>query len=481
MGCGASSAVHNDSTPFLKASKSRDLQDCGVSLAFLEDFVRKVAATSSTADVVTSCIIPGTQERCCRYVDIIPQQHVGSARFFVSHCWAGLFHHLVLQLQQYLDPSVSKAYQDKNAIYVWIDIFAVNQHIGRGSTQADDLANLQTVITRVERTLLILDSTGVVLTRIWCLYEIWQTMKKHTGVLEVLAEVSLLDLEQVQGVIKQLDIKKAKATRDQDRVRILAQIDRSLGHHKLRSMIKSAVVASAIAAEKRALAVLGPSVASGPSITPAPSLLPGPRPGPAPAPSVALPPMHISKSAPDLMAQSAMSIMNVFRGRGAPSEAASSLTPPQPSPQGSPYVATTKLKPLQSGPVRSSPAVLVQPEARSRPSTVDASQGGSTRGPGRQVLSVLAARPNTAPTITAVAGTAEAAGPAGLPPAAIKWAQRAELLFELALKMTEVVCYEREHSLVLEDRAKAKGSAAQQKQKQTSKQAQKNRAKGKGV
>lgn len=117
---------------------------------------------------------------------------VGPADYFISHCWSRTYslHDINLMI-------FSKTY-DASA-FVWIDIFAVNQH--GGAAQASDLDNLKEVsgtakcvcareeagrsplhanfralffacLTKVVRastrgTLVLLDGKGIVLTRIW--------------------------------------------------------------------------------------------------------------------------------------------------------------------------------------------------------------------------------------------------------------------------------------------------------------------------
>lgn len=50
-------------------------------------------------------------------------------------------------------------------MYLWLDIFAVNQH--PGDNQRNDLGMLKEVVADSEQTLMVLDKNGTVLTRIW--------------------------------------------------------------------------------------------------------------------------------------------------------------------------------------------------------------------------------------------------------------------------------------------------------------------------
>jgi hypothetical protein len=70
-------------------------------------------------------------------------------------------------------------------IFCWVDIFAISQH--PGTAQMDDLDGLKDVIKDAEQTLMVLDPAGVVLTRIWCLFEAWHSSKRGVGHLSILS------------------------------------------------------------------------------------------------------------------------------------------------------------------------------------------------------------------------------------------------------------------------------------------------------
>ncbi|GLC45508.1 NACHT domain- and WD repeat-containing protein 1 [Pleodorina starrii] len=129
--------------------------------------------------------------------------------------------------------------------YVWLDMFAINQHPDApGSTQANDLSQLHEVVGRSEQTLLVLDRGGLVLTRIWCLYEIWHTVqRKGAEGLRVLA--GPLEFSELAHVWGELDVARAQSTFPSDRDRILASIRSTPGSGELDRAIKQALVKSA--------------------------------------------------------------------------------------------------------------------------------------------------------------------------------------------------------------------------------------------
>ncbi|GLI63213.1 hypothetical protein VaNZ11_006069 [Volvox africanus] len=126
--------------------------------------------------------------------------------------------------------------------YVWLDIFAINQH--PSEQQANDLAQLQEVVGASEATLLVMDRYGTVLTRIWCLYEIWQTVRQR-GSEAVCVLAGPLDFEELVHVWGDLEVERAQATFSADRDRILADIRTATGSPELNRHIQQALVKSA--------------------------------------------------------------------------------------------------------------------------------------------------------------------------------------------------------------------------------------------
>ncbi len=113
--------------------------DCGVSWTWLLTFVEKYndMLTSFTAkDVVKKIIIPETSFAKVRYVDILPATVVSTPTYFASHVWSEPFLDLVDSLKYFIEGNNNKG--KKEEVFVWIDIFAVNQHAG-STYQSEDL------------------------------------------------------------------------------------------------------------------------------------------------------------------------------------------------------------------------------------------------------------------------------------------------------------------------------------------------------
>ena len=156
-----------------------------VSLAFLRAFHQQLVqplcgenAGLTTKEVVERFVKPLSAGRSC-LADRLPSAAVGAPTAFVSHAWgtchaseapeAGSFALLVA--------SVSDFFANAVAIetFIWLDIFAVDQHTAQGS-DLDGGRTLEKTVEAAAHTLVVLDrGTALPLTRLWCLYEIGAT------------------------------------------------------------------------------------------------------------------------------------------------------------------------------------------------------------------------------------------------------------------------------------------------------------------
>ena len=145
--------------------KEKEVYDCAVSWSWLLQFSTDRQTDlrgKTTQEVVSKIIIPETIKKQIRYVDLISSPHVAKPTYFVSHYWGYRFLDLIESLKSYFS-GVSD--NDRANIYLWIDIFAVNQHRG-SDQQTTDLENLHLAIHESGKgTLVCMDNKGTLLTR----------------------------------------------------------------------------------------------------------------------------------------------------------------------------------------------------------------------------------------------------------------------------------------------------------------------------
>jgi len=100
--------------------------ELGISLSYLKRFLERPDVTPGmkTYEVVDQIIKPQTNKWECRWADLKSVREesgaVGKATVFASHCWGAEFATLVSALSLVL----------RDSDYVFVDIFAVNQHPG---------------------------------------------------------------------------------------------------------------------------------------------------------------------------------------------------------------------------------------------------------------------------------------------------------------------------------------------------------------
>ena len=124
----------------------------------------------NTNDVVELVVRPVAHETHLSYAAArFPAASVGKPTHFVSHAWARRFGHLVRSLQAYFAGAVPAE------VFVWLDIFAINQDTGRAMVELDDGKTLARVIELSAATLVVLEGDAFALSRLWCLYEIGST------------------------------------------------------------------------------------------------------------------------------------------------------------------------------------------------------------------------------------------------------------------------------------------------------------------
>ena len=114
---------------------------------------------------MTKIVIPKTISTKCRYLDLIPPSCVSKPTHFASHVWSSPFLDLISSLRDYIGSQ--KVDLSKNFVeefYIWIDIFAVNQHRDSGM-QGADLSCLHIAIKESMETLVCIDENSLILTR----------------------------------------------------------------------------------------------------------------------------------------------------------------------------------------------------------------------------------------------------------------------------------------------------------------------------
>ncbi|GFR47675.1 hypothetical protein Agub_g9420, partial [Astrephomene gubernaculifera] len=180
------------------AHPERHISRAAVSLAFLKRFVEEHKLSErklTTRQLVCDIIKPATAAADCRYgyTEVMLQDagqqaavSQGKPFYFISHAWSRPCMETFDMVCHHFKPEQQRMWRRRDGqalpplsdeeVFVWLDIFAINQHEITDETDFD-LAAVAEAVHDAECTLMVLDAEGTVLTRIWCLYEAWQSMK----------------------------------------------------------------------------------------------------------------------------------------------------------------------------------------------------------------------------------------------------------------------------------------------------------------
>lgn len=222
----------------------------GISLHYLLSFVQdnKIKMDMTIQEVMVQYVKIPTSDLKVPYVNLIADCYdeaghcaVAAAEFFVSHCWADTFGLLMEQLLIFYGQQGREG-----PMYLWIDIFAVNQH---DLFAPGELDSLSTVIGKTNNLVLTINPwyKPQTLTRVWCLWEILQGVRRETSIhlvmpkteQELFLQVARESFHEVSAVFSRIDAEHAQATNESDKVAIFKEITESVGFEQLNSSIEA--------------------------------------------------------------------------------------------------------------------------------------------------------------------------------------------------------------------------------------------------
>ena len=223
----------------LQDEQLRFILRSGVSLATLQglrDTVKDWFPEAKTRDVSFKFIKPSTAANRCRFYEQMPAEAVGIPDLFISHMQDACFLDVVAQIESTL------ADADPTAAFIWLDIFAINQH-----HMQSDLDFLQSCLLGTKKgTLMVMEpdrtcqdfedkiaSTGgalqTPLARVWCVLELWSTMNLRSARFMTITETDAAKRDEWDRTVRELDVKKCNAFAPEEKERILETVDRTPG------------------------------------------------------------------------------------------------------------------------------------------------------------------------------------------------------------------------------------------------------------
>jgi len=196
----------------------------GVSLDFLKMIQSKIDRHWTTEEVKNKFVLQQTMSTSTNLMaDIATPENRGPASIFISHAWRNRYFNLVEACKKY--PSD----------FFFNDIIAIQQHEMKNDEMNQDLQALPSIISYSSCCLLISDMKLGPLRRIWCLYELYHCLVTTESKLLVEFTSEGLDdgsdtglwdaAKEIEDRINSLDVTKSNATVEEDKVRILSEIE----------------------------------------------------------------------------------------------------------------------------------------------------------------------------------------------------------------------------------------------------------------
>eukprot|EP00873_Tetraselmis_striata_P006715 jgi/Tetstr1/426979/TSEL_017192.t1 len=191
-------------------------------LLSIRDAVRSWFPTAKTRDVVFKFIKPSTAKNQCRFYEQLPPHAVSRPDLFISHMQDATFLDVVRQVEQALCDA------DPNNVFVWMDIFVINQH-----SIGNDLPYLQACLLAAKRgTLMVMEkdaSGGTPLSRVWCILELWSTMILRSPKFMAITGEERRSAGAWDSTVRQLNVEECGAFAIEDKEKILSKINSTPG------------------------------------------------------------------------------------------------------------------------------------------------------------------------------------------------------------------------------------------------------------
>ncbi|KAK3262265.1 hypothetical protein CYMTET_28862, partial [Cymbomonas tetramitiformis] len=175
-------------------------------------------STMTTEEVVQEFVVPRTEVRRCRLVDMpeyVAAEAVGRPSYFISHAWKGAFATLFNRVLEFLASASDET-------RVWVDVFAVNQHRDALHQQnRQDVMAFEDVVEHCVGTIVVVDIARMnPAMRAWCVYE-WDATIWHHGIDGLQMLMSEEDRVEIVGSI---DIEEAQCYHPADKTMILQRV-----------------------------------------------------------------------------------------------------------------------------------------------------------------------------------------------------------------------------------------------------------------
>lgn len=217
-----------------------NISKLGISLSLLEEFktvhFRRIQ-WKTTAEVCEEVVKPLTsqsKESLCDKLSAERSFGVDVANVFVIHCWKNNFIDTVDAILYHFS-----GYDRPSSLFLWIDIFSVNQHADPMVSVPDWSFKLQRLISLCQHTVLVMlpSRDPSPLHRAWCLLELFYSAEAG-GLFELIMPktereaflASIHSQEAFKRILSDIDVADSASSRTADRDAILREVVASVGY-----------------------------------------------------------------------------------------------------------------------------------------------------------------------------------------------------------------------------------------------------------
>jgi len=238
-----------DSNIFNDENIADNFPKLGMKWSRFEEFIDKCGGRmalrgKSTTEVCEEYLKPMTTVIGKSYCDILvfqitstnseqPDTTVAKATVFISHAWNSNFLEVLDAFRNHLTAT------DQSDAVIWFDLFSNNQHQTSVHPFEWWCDTFQSAIRDFGHVILVLTpwQDPVPLSRAWCLWEIYSsvvmqakldiafTASQQTDFIHALTN----DFDSINAMIARINIKNSKASKEEDRIRILEAVECSEG------------------------------------------------------------------------------------------------------------------------------------------------------------------------------------------------------------------------------------------------------------
>ncbi|GAX76665.1 hypothetical protein CEUSTIGMA_g4111.t1 [Chlamydomonas eustigma] len=225
----------------------------GISLFWLMQLAKEVRLQieeASTSYIVNKLLLPQLRQAHVKSIclwDLVPHQHTGIPSYYIVHAWQADFLTMVQILTDWFLPPPKVncppvPFRDPKAIFMWIDFVSFPQAVSPRNMEPVDIGIVRTVITECNLgTLFVVDERAGLMSRAWCIFEVFLTAYHcDMSKLQVIfpSELDLHLAWRLLTCVNSAEITHAETCKPDDKLRLVGEAKRTVGLKRMHVLMK---------------------------------------------------------------------------------------------------------------------------------------------------------------------------------------------------------------------------------------------------